>query len=263
MVIQVLGVELVSCATQPKQCPDTDGNKCTDNCNFKTGQCEVDLPPPCFPGCEACNPSVGCEPANLGASCDDFDVCTPQSHCEAVTLPVVGTRGFCVPGPPTITVPSATPSATPTSTPSPTHTVAPATATPTATPSATRTHTPTATVAGVTTPTNTAVAPTSTRSATPTRTATATVPSGATPTPTATGGTPPIDTPTPTATPSQQCHGDCDGDGQVSIDELIVAVEVALGLRPLDDCNSLDADASGTVEIDELVAAVSAAVNGC
>ena len=64
-------------------------------------------------------------------------------------------------------------------------------------------------------------------------------------------------------TPSAPCPGDCDGDGEVSIDELIVSVEIALGLRPLGDCDSLDADGSGTIEIDELVAAVNAAVNGC
>jgi hypothetical protein len=49
----------------------------------------------------------------------------------------------------------------------------------------------------------------------------------------------------------------------VSIDELILGVEIALGLRPLDDCRSLDADRSKTIEIDELVAAVEAALNGC
>jgi outer membrane protein W len=272
MVTPVLGVEFVSCATQPKQCPDTDGNKCTDNCNFKTGQCEVDSPPPCFPGCEECNPSVGCEPANLGAACDDFDVCTPQSRCEAVTFPGLGTRGVCRAGEPTITLPTATASSTPTATPTPTNTMPAATATatpsatPTSTPSVTRTRTPTVSPTASNTPTRTPTAngtatPTGTPTHTFTRTATPTATATDTPTRTPTGGTPQVETPTPTATP--KCPGDCNGDGKVSIDELILAVEAALGVRPLEDCSSLDTDRSGTLEIDELVAAVEAALNGC
>ena len=80
------------CLPVVKECPDTDGNPCTDNCNFETGNCEVNAPK-CNPDCESCNESTGaCEPANIGAACDDFDPCSPESRCE-----VLGARGICAP----------------------------------------------------------------------------------------------------------------------------------------------------------------------
>ena len=59
------------------------------------------------------------------------------------------------------------------------------------------------------------------------------------------------------------CAGDCGGDGQVSIDELIRGVNIALGAQAVDDCPAFDADANGQVDIAELVRAVNAALNGC
>jgi len=59
------------------------------------------------------------------------------------------------------------------------------------------------------------------------------------------------------------CAGDCDGDGHVSVDELIMAVAIALGSRPLDDCPGLDADGDGNVSVGELVKAVTAALRDC
>jgi hypothetical protein len=59
------------------------------------------------------------------------------------------------------------------------------------------------------------------------------------------------------------CVGDCDGSGAVSIDELTVAIRVALGLGASADCVAVDGNASGTVEIDELVASVANALRGC
>lgn len=59
------------------------------------------------------------------------------------------------------------------------------------------------------------------------------------------------------------CSGDCDADGTITIDELIVGVNIALGNRPVDDCLSLDPNGDGAVTINELIAAVSNAVNGC
>ena len=41
------------------------------------------------------------------------------------------------------------------------------------------------------------------------------------------------------------CSGDCNGDGSISIDELIVGVNIALGNRPVDDCLSLDPNGDG------------------
>jgi hypothetical protein len=55
--------------------------------------------------------------------------------------------------------------------------------------------------------------------------------------------------------------GDCNGDLTVSIDELITAVDLALGGAPLDLCPRADADDDRRVRIGELVAAVAAALS--
>ena len=96
------------CSPRPIACPDTDGNPCTDACDFETGQCEQDAPK-CIVPCESCNPGTGqCQPANLGSACDDFNVCTAASTCQAVNIGD-GTRGFCLEGEPTGPTPTATP----------------------------------------------------------------------------------------------------------------------------------------------------------
>ncbi len=73
---------------------------------------------------------------------------------------------------------------------------------------------------------------------------------------------------TPTATPTWNptfvaCGGDCDGDAAVTVDELVRAVNIALGALPLEDCPSADINGSGTVTVGELITAVSNALNGC
>lgn len=59
------------------------------------------------------------------------------------------------------------------------------------------------------------------------------------------------------------CSGDCNGDDEVSIDELLKGVNIALGNLPAVDCPAFDTDANGAVTIDELLAAVSRALNAC
>jgi hypothetical protein len=59
------------------------------------------------------------------------------------------------------------------------------------------------------------------------------------------------------------CIGDCDGCGTVSIDELIIAVSIALGRLPLSQCDAIDGNGDGLVSIDELIRAVVAALDGC
>ncbi len=59
------------------------------------------------------------------------------------------------------------------------------------------------------------------------------------------------------------CPGDCDGDGQVSIAELIRGVNIALGSLPAGDCTAMDGNGDGSVAINELIAAVNAALDGC
>jgi len=65
--------------------------------------------------------------------------------------------------------------------------------------------------------------------------------------------------PTPTATPIPT-PGDCNGDGHVTIDELIVAVRIALDAAPIASCPGVDRNADGIVAIDELITAVRAAL---
>ncbi|MFI5395271.1 MAG: hypothetical protein ACHQ9S_07025 [Candidatus Binatia bacterium] len=89
---------------------------------------------------------------------------------------------------------------------------------------------------------------------TPTSTATATL----TLAPTATA-TPP---PTATATPVP-CVGDCGGDGHVTVDELLLMVNIALGTADLSACKAGDANGDGHITVDEILTAVNNALNGC
>jgi hypothetical protein len=59
------------------------------------------------------------------------------------------------------------------------------------------------------------------------------------------------------------CVGDCDADGQVRVNELIVAINVALGAIATQTCLAIDADRGGTASIAELTRAVGAALSGC
>jgi hypothetical protein len=59
------------------------------------------------------------------------------------------------------------------------------------------------------------------------------------------------------------CPGDCTNDAAVSVEELILGVNIALGNADLSQCSALDGNGSGTVDVNELVSAVSAALQGC
>jgi hypothetical protein len=59
------------------------------------------------------------------------------------------------------------------------------------------------------------------------------------------------------------CAGDCSDDETVTVDELVRGIDIALGTEPLDDCRLADGNGDGSVSISELVAAVDSAVNGC
>jgi hypothetical protein len=54
--------------------------------------------------------------------------------------------------------------------------------------------------------------------------------------------------------------GDCDGDGHVAIDELILGVGILLGNVPMDTCPAFDLDGDTIVRVDELVVAVNDAL---
>jgi hypothetical protein len=82
-------------------------------------------------------------------------------------------------------------------------------------------------------------------------------------TPTPTSG-PPTPTPTPTATEVPgTCIGDCGSDGEVTVDELIIGVNMALGVTPLSACPIFDADGDGEVTIDEILRGVNNTLEGC
>lgn len=70
----------------------------------------------------------------------------------------------------------------------------------------------------------------------------------------------PTRTPTPTAMPAG-CAGDCDGDGAVTVAELIGGVASALGGGA--PCDAIDRNGDGRITVAELVAAVAAALDGC
>lgn len=59
------------------------------------------------------------------------------------------------------------------------------------------------------------------------------------------------------------CPGDCSGDREVRVDELVTAVNIALGEAAVSGCRRADLDANGQVTVDELIAAVNAALFGC
>jgi hypothetical protein len=143
--------------------------------------------------------------------------------------------------------PTQTPTLTPTWTDTPTDTP---TATPTDT--ATRTETP-------------SITPTDTSTTTPTPSATPTDTSTDTPTATATQTSTVTLTLTPTVqpTPTQACIGDCSGDGEVKVDELIKGVNIALGTENLSICVSFDKDGDSKVTVDEITTGVNNALRGC
>ena len=59
------------------------------------------------------------------------------------------------------------------------------------------------------------------------------------------------------------CAGDCDGDGAVTVNELVTGVNIALDLLSVFNCPALDTNHDGAVTIDEILTAVQDALNGC
>lgn len=225
------------------------------------------------------------DPCTEGTCDEPTDQCLTPSPTATATPTVSNTRTATLTPTATVTLaPTRTVTRTPTGTV--THTaittatasatlVATASITPTRISSPTATLAPTRTVTlaptgavtqtAITTATA-SVTPVTTASVTPTRTnsPTATLaPAGtATVTPSTSLTVTPL--PTPTRTPVMvACVGDCDGNGTVSIGELITGVTIALGSQPLDRCAAFDSSGNGGVEINELIAAVTNALVGC
>lgn len=121
------------------------------------------------------------------------------------------------------------------------------------------------------TPTPPVPSPSSTQRPVPTATATpspqpsatgTTAPASPSPTLTRAPATP-TSTEMPSPSPTAACLGDCDGSGEVTVDELVRLVNVALGLTPIEACQQGDRNGDGSVTIDEIVAAVRVALAGC
>jgi hypothetical protein len=73
----------------------------------------------------------------------------------------------------------------------------------------------------------------------------------------------PTASPTPLATVSPApCTGDCNSDGQVTVDELLVSTSIALGRTAFADCPAA-CSTPPTVTIDCLTRAVGNAIGGC
>jgi hypothetical protein len=127
---------------------------------------------------------------------------------------------------------------------------------PSPTPTVTPTSTATATLTATLPP------PTLTRTPTATQTATATFTATSTFTRSATATATPSRTVTPTPTPIA-CVGDCTGGGQVTVDEILTMVNIALGNAALTNCPAGDANHDGQITVDEILMAVNNALYGC
>jgi Tol biopolymer transport system component len=70
-------------------------------------------------------------------------------------------------------------------------------------------------------------------------------------------------TPTPGPAPRTSCPGDCDGNGEVFVNEVTVAVRIMAGEAPLSDCPAADADGDGEVFVTDITRAVLNLGLGC
>ena len=180
-----------------------------------------------------------------------------DSHTKLLNLTVDGPTAT----PSATRTSTATVTATPTDTSTPTETTPPSptsTATPTATASTTATDLPTLTPAPSSTPTD---SPTATWSATATCTPTVSATSTATVSPSATVSATPTVTATASATPL--CAGDCNASGRVTVDEIVLLADVALGHGDAKECPAGDHNHDGVITVDEVLSAVNAALQGC
>jgi hypothetical protein len=57
--------------------------------------------------------------------------------------------------------------------------------------------------------------------------------------------------------------GDCDGSGDVTVDEIITMVNIALGKEDVASCGAGDANGDGEITVDEILQATTNALQGC
>lgn len=70
-------------------------------------------------------------------------------------------------------------------------------------------------------------------------------------------------TPVPAPTPGVACPGDCDGDGEVFVNEVTMAVRILAGEVPLSECPAADADGDGEVFVTDVTRAALSLGLGC
>jgi Tol biopolymer transport system component len=70
-------------------------------------------------------------------------------------------------------------------------------------------------------------------------------------------------TPVPAPTPGVACPGDCDGDGEVFVSEVTMAVRILSGDAPLSECPAADADGDGEVFVTDVTRAAISLGVGC
>ncbi len=68
--------------------------------------------------------------------------------------------------------------------------------------------------------------------------------------------------PTPTIGPTL-CAGDCNFDGQTTVDELGTMARVLLGDAPLNACLLADANHNGKVDVDDIVDGIASVIGNC
>jgi hypothetical protein len=69
---------------------------------------------------------------------------------------------------------------------------------------------------------------------------------------------------TSTATPiPATCAGDCDGNGTVTINEIVIMVSIALGQEPIESCAAANRDGDAQITVSEILTAVNRALDGC
>jgi sugar lactone lactonase YvrE len=68
---------------------------------------------------------------------------------------------------------------------------------------------------------------------------------------------------TPTCRAGAQCGGDCNGDGQVTVGEIVTMVNIALGNVDISACTAGDANHDDQITVNEILTAVVDALNGC
>lgn len=59
------------------------------------------------------------------------------------------------------------------------------------------------------------------------------------------------------------CPGDCNGDEEVTVDEVVAGVRMGIGELAVWTCNRMDQNEDGEITVDELLLAVNAALGGC